>query len=760
MELQELESRDVPTFYGNQLFPLDNPWNQVVSGAPVASNSAAIISRIVNRHNGTAPRLHADFGNPLDGNLYGVPVNIASSSTPKVTVVIPSFGYGDESDNVKVPIPAGAVIEGDGPTGPLDPTLRGDSHLIVYDRDANVLYELYQAVRPNEAVFPYGGAHPTGQWGAWQISYWDLNTNHFRTVGATSADAAGLPILTGLVRPDEANPVSAGGMGVIDHAIRVTFQQTRDGFVFPSSHAASSLTSNDLPRMGERLRLRSDFVIPGTWSAEAKAIAQAMKTYGMIVADNGSDMYFQGMPSSQWNMDAVLQIQSIPVTQFDVVDLTPKVTGLSVTSGTTAGGTTVTITGSNFSGAAGRLHVLFGSTEATNITIVSDTTILAVTPAHSSGTVDLRVQSGETTTNIDGVNVFFGYGTSANTATDDFSFKENSPPPPPPPPAAPPPLPPGGDPFAVGSCAGPVATVTLYNPDQTVRFTARPFGTSYTGGVRVAVGDVTGDRVPDIVAATNGNTLGQVRIIDGGTGEVLPTPLFPGTTYTGAVSVAVGDVTNDGVADIAVGTSERGARTRVYRGGDFVKLTDFHVGNTKYFKGRTQVALGDMTGDGVADLVVTGLYTTGSRFWGYRGETVATGVKAAKSFQPFTLGGQYVNGLFLAVGDVNSDGTADLVLGSCGGNPLGVTVYSGQPLVANNYRVKIASFAPDGGSTIPGVRVATRDIDGDGRLDIVTASGALVSGFRGDASLPSAGLPPLLLSFDPDPLADESVWVG
>src|SRR5205814_1032467 len=197
-------------------------------------------------------------------------VNIATSSTPKVTVVIPSFGYADESDLVPVPIPAGAVIEGDGPTGPASPSQRGDSHLLVYDRDANVLYELYQAVRPSETSFPYGGTHPTGQWGAYQISYWNLNTNYFRTVGETSADAAGLPILTGLVRPDEVNPPSAGGVGVIDHAIRLTVQQTRNSFVFPAEHSASSLTTTDLPRMGERFRLKSSFVIPASWSPEAK----------------------------------------------------------------------------------------------------------------------------------------------------------------------------------------------------------------------------------------------------------------------------------------------------------------------------------------------------------------------------------------------------------------------------------------------------------------------------------------------------------
>ncbi len=423
LAVASLERRDVPAFLGNELFPADNPWNQDISAAPVATNSAAIIGRIVSRHNGTAPGLHADFGNPaVDGALYGIPVNIVDGNTPKVTVTIPSFGYADESDIVQVPIPANAVIEGDGPTGSLPPSQRGDSHLLVYDKTNNVLYELYQAVRPSETSYPYGGAHPTGQWGAYQISYWDLKTNAFRTVGATSADAAGLPILPGLVRPDEVLLSDPSAQGVIDHAIRVTVQQTRDLFVYPASHEASSRPDADLPRMGERFRLKADYAIPANWSPEAKAIAQAMKTYGLIVADNGSDMFFTGTPSTRWDMDAVSQVRQITANQFEVVDLTPVLTGLSGTSGDAAGGTTVTLTGKNFSGAAGRLHVLFGETEAASVTVLSDTQIQAVAPAHAAGDVAVRVQSGETAADTNGNPVFFGAGTSAAV---NFTFTAN-----------------------------------------------------------------------------------------------------------------------------------------------------------------------------------------------------------------------------------------------------------------------------------------------------------------------------------------------
>ena len=420
LTVEELDARLVPTYLGNQLFPLDNPWNQNVAGAPVSASSAAIVSAIVARHGGTAPRLHADFGNPLDGNLYGIPVNVATSSTPRYNIYFPPEGYADESDVVPVPIPTGAVIEGDFFNGPSTPADRGDSHLLVYDKDANVLYELYQAIRPNETAFPYGGTKPsTTQWGAYQISVWDLNANSFRTIGATSADAAGLPILPGLVRPDETNPASAGGVGVIDHAIRMTVVKTAS-YVYPASHHTSGPNTSDLPRMGERFRLKANFAVPTTWSPEAKAIATAMKTYGLIVADNGSDMFFQGTPSDQWNMNAVLDIQAIPATQFDVVDLAPAVTGLGAASG--SAGTSVTIAGRNFGGAAGQLHVLFGGTEATSVTIVSDTQLVAVAPAHAAGQIDVRVQSGTNRLNTNGQQEFFGYGTSPAVAADHFTY--------------------------------------------------------------------------------------------------------------------------------------------------------------------------------------------------------------------------------------------------------------------------------------------------------------------------------------------------
>ena len=247
-----LEPRELLTLLGQQLFPSDNPWNQNIASAPVASNSAAIISNIISLYGDG--RFHPDFGQDTQSSnpLYGIPFNIVHGNTqPKVHVVVD--GYPDESDLKDAPIPANAVLEGDNQNGPvvgLDN--RGDSHLIVWDEDNNVAYEFYNASRPSE--------NTDGQWHAAQESVWDMKTDTFRTLGWTSADAAGLAILPGLVRPDEALPVSQGGQGVINHAIRITLKNNiiLDQFLYPASHIANSGNNPAVqPPMGARLRLKA-----------------------------------------------------------------------------------------------------------------------------------------------------------------------------------------------------------------------------------------------------------------------------------------------------------------------------------------------------------------------------------------------------------------------------------------------------------------------------------------------------------------------
>ena len=236
-------------------------------------------------------RLHPDFGQDYhnSSDLYGIPFNVVhGNTTPHLNVVIDA--YSDESDIVAAPIPAGAVIEGDFQNGPnVGVDNRGDSHLLVYDVDNNVAYEFGRASRPTE--------NTDGRWHADQETVWDMKTNTFRTLGWTSADAAGLSILAGLVRPDEALPTSQGGQGVINHAIRFTLQNSiiLNQYLYPASHVANPGNNNAAiqPPMGARFRLKASVDI-SQLNPEARIIAQAMKDYGMIVADNGSNFFFSG----------------------------------------------------------------------------------------------------------------------------------------------------------------------------------------------------------------------------------------------------------------------------------------------------------------------------------------------------------------------------------------------------------------------------------------------------------------------------------
>jgi hypothetical protein len=426
--LELLEDRTVPTLVGNSLFPADNPWNQQITNAPTASNSNAIINNIITKYSNG--QFHPDFGQDYgNGNdLYGIPYNVVhGNSVAKVHVVIDN--YPDQSDLQNAPIPANAVIEGDFQNGPrVGLNNRGDSHLLVYDEDTNIAYEFYLASRPSE--------NGDGQWHAGQETVWNMNTDQFRTLGWTSADAAGLPILPGLVRPDEALPTSQGGQGVIKHALRFTLQNSiiLDQYLYPASHIANSGNNPAVqPPMGARFRLKAGVDI-SQLNPQAKIIAQALKDYGMIVADNGSNFYISGASyavdasnnfSLTWNdndvQDSAHGLKSLRFSDFEVVDLSPAVTGLSTSSG--ANGTTVTVLGRNFSGAAGNLQVLFGNTPSPSVTVVDDGHVTAVVP-NGSATVDVRVQSGASapgnSANIN--NPIFGYGISPITTADRFTI--------------------------------------------------------------------------------------------------------------------------------------------------------------------------------------------------------------------------------------------------------------------------------------------------------------------------------------------------
>ena len=275
------------TSTGLQVFPKDNAWNTDISAYPVHKNSANFITSI-----GASRGMHADFGTVWEGATIGIPYTIVSGDQAKVKVTFTD--YADESDPGPYPIPLNAPIEG-------GPSSTGDRHVIVVDKDNQLLYELFNA-------------RPSGQgWTASGGAKWDLKTGAPRPRGWTSADAAGLPIFPGLVRYDEAST------GEINHALRFTVSKTQKGFVFPASHYASSSTDQNLPPMGLRLRLRQDFDVAG-YSKTNQAILRALKKYGMIIADNGSSLYLSGAPDPRWNDDDLHKLGQIKGSDFEVVD--------------------------------------------------------------------------------------------------------------------------------------------------------------------------------------------------------------------------------------------------------------------------------------------------------------------------------------------------------------------------------------------------------------------------------------------------------
>jgi hypothetical protein len=263
-------------------------WNQDISKAPVAPNSAATIAYI-DSHGGD--RLHPDFGSP---RAYGFPYAVVGAAQRRLPIHYTA--YGDESDPGPFPVPANAPVEGGAGSD-------GDRHVLVVDRSSCTLYELYRA-------FPEhgGGAH----WNADSGTSWDLRSSARRPDSWTSADAAGLPIFPGLVRYDE---VAAGHL---EHAIRVTFDSTREAWVHPASHCAGDTSDPDAPAMGTRLRLKADYGLGG-FSGGARTIAEAMKRYGLIVADNGSNWYFSGSSDRRWDDENLDQLKRIPGDAFQVV---------------------------------------------------------------------------------------------------------------------------------------------------------------------------------------------------------------------------------------------------------------------------------------------------------------------------------------------------------------------------------------------------------------------------------------------------------
>ena len=272
------------------VFPRSSHWNQPVDDLPLHGRSGQIVDSI-----GRDEGAHADFAAGQEGGPIGIPYVTVRGGTERVPV---NFGIADESDPGPYPIPRNAPIEG-APDGD------GDRHVIVVDRDACRLYELFSAT-------PEGG---DDSWRADSGATWDLRSNAMRPEGWTSADAAGLPIFPGLARPDEVEK------GKIDHALRITVPTSRQAFVYPARHYASDDPDPGLPAMGERLRLKDSFDISG-FPRQSRVVLQALKTYGALVADNGSPWFISGVPSGRWDDDDLSSLERVPGSAWEVVDST------------------------------------------------------------------------------------------------------------------------------------------------------------------------------------------------------------------------------------------------------------------------------------------------------------------------------------------------------------------------------------------------------------------------------------------------------
>jgi chitodextrinase len=278
-----------PTLGNCPIFPADNIWNTPVDGLPVDANSSAYVSTI-----GSARYLHPDFGSGLYAGVpIGFPYNLVPGTQPKVAI---SFRYATESDPGPYPIPPNAAIEG-------SYSSTGDRHVLVIDTDNCLLYETWSS-------YPQAD----GSWQAGSGARFNLKSNNLRPSGWTSSDAAGLPLLPGLVRYDEV------ASGEIRHALRFTVPQTRNTYLWPARHYASSVAGTSYPPMGQRFRLKASFDV-SAFSPKTRVILTALKKYGMIVADNGASWFISGVPDERWHNDVLVsEFARVLGSNFEAVD--------------------------------------------------------------------------------------------------------------------------------------------------------------------------------------------------------------------------------------------------------------------------------------------------------------------------------------------------------------------------------------------------------------------------------------------------------
>jgi hypothetical protein len=279
--------------YGCPILPEEDPLNQEIAGAPVNPNSANYIASI-----GLTAHLHPDFGTEPS---YGIPYSVVGPEQPEVPIKFTL--YGAESNPGPYPIPPNAPIEGGGKRG------HGDKHVLVVQEGTCMLYEMWDAHRTKKG------------WDAGSGAVFNLRSTELRPEGWTSADAAGLPIFPLLARYPE-----IAATGEIDHALRVTVPKTQAGYIHPATHYASDSTNPSLPPMGLRLRLKATYNL-ASFNGESLVILEALKRYGLIVADNGSPWFITGAPNPDWNDQNLEQLKQVPGSEFEAVESGPILHG-------------------------------------------------------------------------------------------------------------------------------------------------------------------------------------------------------------------------------------------------------------------------------------------------------------------------------------------------------------------------------------------------------------------------------------------------
>jgi hypothetical protein len=287
--LPQSSSSSAPTIAGCSIFPADNIWNTRIDTLPRHALSNEYVAAI-----GVEATMHPDFGSGLwEGGPIGIPFIVVPANQSPADIIFTE--YGDESDPGPYPVPADAPIEG-------GPNADGDRHVLVVQQGSCILYELF-------ASYPV-----EDYWQAESGAVYDLSSHALREEGWTSADAAGLPILPGLVRYDELLT------GEIRHALRFTAPETQKAYVWPARHHASDILDPSYPPMGQRFRLRGDFPV-GNYSPQIQVILRAIQRYGLILADNGSSWYLSGAPDERWDNDMLRELKTLQGSDFEAVDV-------------------------------------------------------------------------------------------------------------------------------------------------------------------------------------------------------------------------------------------------------------------------------------------------------------------------------------------------------------------------------------------------------------------------------------------------------